>query len=252
MQLGAQAYTIRAYTQSERDLARALKKVRDIGYRTIQLSAIGPIPARRVKQLCDDNGLQVVLTHTPEPRLLGDLDAVIEEHLMYGCRYVGLGGMQDRYRSEEGIGFFTEDYVPVAAKLKEAGLRFMYHNHAFEFAKLSDGRTMMAHLLSRIPADLMGVTADTYWLQVAGLDVVEWLADNRERLNCVHLKDLTVAGNEPRMAPVLEGNINFKGILAELSANGVTEHMLVEQDTCYESPFVCLEKSYRNVRSLGY
>ena len=34
MQLGAQTYTIRTYTQSERDLARALKKVRAIGYQT--------------------------------------------------------------------------------------------------------------------------------------------------------------------------------------------------------------------------
>ena len=62
MQLGAQTYTIRAYTQSERDLARALKKVRAIGYQTIQLSAVGPIAPKRIKELCDDKGLAVVLT----------------------------------------------------------------------------------------------------------------------------------------------------------------------------------------------
>ncbi len=252
MQLGAQAYTIRAYTQSERDLARALKRVSDIGYRTIQLSANGPIPVKTVKKLCDDNGLQVVLTHTAEPRLLNDLDAVIEEHKTYGCKYVGLGGMNERYRSEDGLDWFEEDFTSVTQRLKDAGMKFMYHNHSFEFSHLPDGRTLMDSLLARFPADRMGVTADTYWLQLAGLDVVEWLAAHRDRLSCVHLKDVTLNGNEQRMAPVLEGNMNFAGILKELSQNGVTEHILVEQDTCYESPFVCLEKSFRNIRKLGY
>lgn len=252
MQLGAQAYTIRAYTQSERDLARALKRVRDIGYRTIQLSAIGPIPVKTIKQLCDDNGLAVVLTHTPEPRFLNDLDAVIEEHKLYGCRYVGLGGMNDRYRSQEGLDWFEEDFTQITQRLKDAGLKFMYHNHSFEFGRLPSGMTLMEDLLRRFPADRMGITADTYWLQLAGLDVVEWLEQHRDRLPCVHLKDVTLAGSEQRMAPVLEGNMNFAGILAELAGNGVTEHILVEQDTCYESPFVCLEKSFRNIRRLGY
>lgn len=252
MQLGAQAYTIRAYTQSERDLARALKRVSDIGYRTIQLSAIGPIPVKTIKKLCDDNGLSVVLTHTAEARLLNDLDAVIDEHKLYGCRYVGLGSMNDRYRSQDGPDWFEEDFIPVTQRLKEAGLKFMYHNHSFEFGRLPDGKTLMEELLSRFPADLLGITADTYWLQLAGLDVVEWLEQHRDRLPCVHLKDVTLAGNEQRMAPVLEGNMNFASILKELAGNGVTEHILVEQDTCYESPFVCLEKSYRNIRKLGY
>lgn len=252
MQLGAQTYTIRTYTQSERDLARALKKVRAIGYQTIQLSAVGPIAPKRIKELCDDNGLAVVLTHTPEPRFLNDLSAVIDEHLMYGCKYVGLGGMNEKYRSQEGLDDFEEDFAPVMQQLKAAGLKFMYHNHAFEFVKFADGRPMMEHLLGRFSPDLMGVTADTYWLQVGGVDVVQWLKAHREWLPCVHLKDLAMAGNEPRMSPVLEGNMNFEGILAELKQNGVTEHILVEQDTCYESPFVCLEKSYRNIRKLGY
>ena len=252
MELGVQSYTIRAYMQNEKDMERSLKRVSEIGYREIQLSAIGKVPASKVRALCDKYHLKIVLTHTAEDRFLYDLDAVLEEHKVYGCPHIGLGSMSERYCSEEGIRYFAEDFTDVAKKIRDAGMRFMYHNHHFEFARLPGGALLMDALLAAMPADLMGVTAETYWLQVAGIDVVQWLRGHADRLQCVHLKDLEVVGRETRMAPVLEGNINFQDILAELKQNGQTKHILVEQDTCYESPFVCLEKSYRNVKKLGY
>ena len=46
MTLGAQLYTLRSYTQNEEDLAYCLKKVAEIGYTTVQISAVGPHPGR--------------------------------------------------------------------------------------------------------------------------------------------------------------------------------------------------------------
>ena len=55
------------------------------------------------------------------------------------------------------------------------------------------------------------------------------------------------------MAAVGEGNINFAGILDEVSKNGVTEYALVEQDRCYEkSPFACMKSSFDHLTKLGY
>lgn len=253
MKIGAQLYTIRNYTQNEVDLGRALEQVAKIGYEVVQLSAIGPIAPKTVKNLCDQNGLKIVLTHTPEARFLNDLDKVIEEHQMYGAKYVGLGAMSEKYRNEGWLPRFAEDFEGPARKLKEAGLKFMYHNHAFEFVHLSDGRTMMEHLLEMMPADIMGITADTYWLQFAGVDVNAWMAAHADRLPCVHLKDLVPAGFEVHMAAVGQGNINYADILKTLSANGVTEYALVEQDNCYgEYQLDCLKKSYDHLVKLGY
>ena len=47
MQIGAQSYTVRQYCQTEKDLGESLEKIAAIGYRNIQLSAIGPIPPER-------------------------------------------------------------------------------------------------------------------------------------------------------------------------------------------------------------
>lgn len=57
---------------------------------------------------------------------------------------------------------------------------------------------------------------------------------------------------EPIMAPVMEGNLDFRKILATLEKTGKTKYLLVEQDICEGSPFDCLETSYNNLRSLGY
>lgn len=251
MQIGAQLYTVRAFCQNEKDLGRTLERVAALGYDTVQLSALGPIDPRRVKALCEANGLRIALTHNPEGDFLNNVDALIERHQIYGCRYVGLGMLPDRYRGPDWLPHFAEDFGPAAEKLQAAGMKLMYHNHAFEFGRMPDGRTLMEHLLAALPADLMGVTADTYWLQFGGVDVCAWLQAHADRLHCVHLKDYVPRGFEARMAAVGRGNLDFARILNILKTNGVTEYALVEQDDCYgESPFDCLDQSLRHIRRL--
>ena len=251
MIIGAQMYTLRAYCQNERDLGRSLEKVARMGYSCVQLSAIGPVAPQRIKALCDGNGLKIVLTHNPEGDFLKDPDGLIERHRLYGCRYVGLGYLPDRYHLPEWLPYFAEDFGPAAEKLRGAGMKLMYHNHAFEFEHMPDGRTMMDHLLEMMPAELMGVTADTYWLQSGGMDVCEWLENHAERLHCVHLKDYAARGFESRMAAVGQGNLDFVRILRILQHNGTTEYALVEQDDCYgESPFECLRQSYDYLKTI--
>ncbi len=244
-EIGAQSYTVREYCRNEQDFGQTLEKIAAIGYRNIQLSAIGPIDPKRVKALCDQNGLKIVLTHNPESEFLKEPEKLIERHLLYGCAYVGLGFLPERYHTAEGLPRFGEDFRPAAEKLKQAGLKMMYHNHAFEFARMPDGRHMMDHLLEMMPAELMGVTADTYWLHYGGMDVCTWLKEHAKRLHVVHLKDFSISGFEIRMAPVGGGNLDFVRIMEILRQNGVTEYALVEQDDCYgASPFDCLKQSY--------
>ena len=102
MQIGAQLFTVRDYAQNEADLGRTLERVAEIGYKTVQLSAIGPIAPARVKTLCDANGLKIVLTHNGEQKFQ-NVDALIEEHQIYGCKYVGIGSMPGRYRSGQWV-----------------------------------------------------------------------------------------------------------------------------------------------------
>jgi sugar phosphate isomerase/epimerase len=251
MILGAQLFTVRSYTQNEKDLDYTLGQIAKIGYTTVQISAVGSsIKPGKIRELCDKHGLKIVLTHSDPNRILNDTDQLIEEHKVMGSNYIGLGSMPDKYRNPEWIDHFAEDYKKAAIKIKNAGMLFMYHNHNFEFEKVN-GKYYMEYLMEGFTPEEMGFTLDTYWLQAAGLDVCQWVERLKNRIPCVHLKDMAMLRHEAVMAPVMEGNMNFEGILKTLKDTNC-EYLLVEQDVCQESPFECLRKSYYNLSLLGY
>ena len=74
MKIGAQLFTLREMTQTPDGFAGALKRVADIGYTAVQVSATCPFEAEWLKAELAKNGLQCVLTHTPVPRLTGETD----------------------------------------------------------------------------------------------------------------------------------------------------------------------------------
>jgi len=250
MRLGAQLYTVRSYTQTEADLRRTLKKIAEMGYREVQLSAMGKFDPAAVKAICDELSLRIVLTHTSADRILNETEAVIREHETLGCAYIGIGGMPDKYRTAAWYGYFAEDFREAAKRIAAAGKLFMYHNHNFEYERIG-GKRMIERLLEDFAPDEMGVTLDTYWVQAAGADVCEWIEIMKDRVHCVHLKDMAVQGMTPIMAPVMEGNMNFPAILKALERT-VAKHLIVEQDTCQGSPFDCLQTSYNHLSRLGY
>lgn len=253
MMLGAQTYTVRSYTQNERDFRETMRRLAAMGYECVQLSAIGSIPPEAQRDICDEYGLKIVLTHTNPERMLSDPEGVIRDHEVLGCDYIGIGMMPARYQTAEWIDQFAKDFLTPAKKMRDAGKLLMYHNHNLEWTRLRDGRRIMDVLLEQMPEDLMGFTLDTYWVQAAGADVMAWMDRLQNRIPCVHLKDMAVQGFDQKYAPVGEGNLDFPRILAKLRELGKTRYLLVEQDDCYgESPFDCLRRSHDHIREMGY
>ena len=81
LKLGAQLYTVREFTQTEKDFAETMKKIADIGYKYAQVSGIGGgISPNFIKQAAEDNDIKVILTHTSPARIKDETEKVIEEH----------------------------------------------------------------------------------------------------------------------------------------------------------------------------
>ena len=52
MKTGAQLYTVRAYTQNEKDFSCTIGKIAEMGYKTVQISGIGKdIRPERVREI---------------------------------------------------------------------------------------------------------------------------------------------------------------------------------------------------------
>lgn len=263
-QIAAQLFTIRDFTKTREDFAASMAKIREIGYRAVQVSQIGDISDADVKRICDDNGLTICNTHVSVDDLLKNPDAVIEQHRLWNTRHVAIGGMPLEYReSEAGFRRFADIANGIGERLYSAGLTFSYHNHSFEFLRFG-AKSGLELIFDATDARYVQAELDTYWIQHGGADPVAWIEKMQDRMPVIHLKDMvmlhpprspqSIRGKDSRpqqaMAEVGEGNMNLAGILDACKRIGV-EWYAVEQDICQRDPFESLAISYRNLRALG-
>ena len=249
--LAAQLYTLREYTQTLSDFATSMRKVRQMGYTSVQVSGIGPINPTDVKAVLADNGLSVCITHIGYERLLKDLPAVIAEHRLWNCVNVAVGSLPGSYRDagEEGYQQFAQEASHIGRLLSEAGLTFSYHNHSFEFVRFGK-RTALDVIYGESDPRYLQAEIDTYWVQHGGGDPALWIRKMKGRMPVAHLKDMVIINGQQAMAEVGEGNLNWPEILSACSDAGVRWYA-VEQDICQRDPFESLAISYNNVHAMG-
>lgn len=246
MQIGAQFFTLRDFCKDTDSFAESLKKVADIGYKTVQISGTCQYEPEWLKGELEKNGLECVLTHIPADKLQNDPAKVAKDHDVFNCKYVGLGSFG--FNEEKNIDDFIRIYKPVTSTLKQAGKYFMYHNHDGEFKKFN-GKIVLENLAEAFSPDEMGFTLDTFWVQAGGGDPAQWIEKLSGRVPCIHLKDYAYGR---KMAVIGEGNINFDRVFEKAESAG-TKYMLVEQDDCNgENPFDCLKCSYEFLKSRGF
>ncbi len=250
-QIAAQLYTVRQFTQTPAEYAIALKRVREAGYEAVQLSGAGPIDPKELRRILDGEGLTVCATHTGFEQMRDNLEAVMEEHNILGCKNLAIGGLPGSYRTDGAAGYkrFALEASEVARRAAAHGFTWSYHNHSFELEKF-DGRTALSILYEESDPKYFLGEIDTYWIQHGGGDPAQWILDLKGRIKLLHLKDMGVLGGKQVMTEVGEGNLNWKRILEAAREAGV-EWYIVEQDVCQRDPFESLAISLRNLKAMG-
>ena len=248
--VAAQVYSVRE--EAEANFEQTMHQLAEMGYDGVELAGLYGKSAKEIRDCLDRVGLQAISAHVPINDFEQDLNKTVQIYQEIGCKYVAIPYLdKERWYGGSRYPETLETIVKISQKCQEAGMELLYHNHNFEFERLSDGRLLMEHLLDQLPAELMGITLDTYWVQAGGADIYQWLDILQDRIPCVHFKDMAVSGWNPIMAPVGDGNLNFPAIVKKLNELGKTKYALVEQDTCQGSPFDCLQRSHDYLRSLG-
>lgn len=252
MKIAAQLYSLRDYCKNITEIESTFERVYDIGYRSVQLSGIDFSQPEKLAKLVEKYGFDVCLTHMPLDRMLNDMDNLIEEHKMYGCNTIGLGGLPDMYStSKQGYVDFATIVNGITKKLKAHDMQFSYHNHAFELANLGQGqgkgKGKGLDILFENTSDDCLFTLDLYWIQAGGAFPASYLEKFKGRVKIAHFKDMGVANNAPIMAPVGDGNMDYQ-ILTDVAVKTGVQYAAVEQDDCYGAdPFECLKTSFDNI-----
>jgi sugar phosphate isomerase/epimerase len=248
--LALQLYTVRDQLASGREAV--LKAIRDFGYGAVEPYDVRTDPEALRADL-DEAGLAVCSVHA---RALGE-DA---GPLLDGARTVGADTVivpsvpAERFADSAAIAALARELNDAAARAADRGLRFGYHNHAFELAPVADGRTGLELLADALdPAVLLEV--DTYWAAVGealhpggttppnppalspgdttppnppGAGVPALLGRLGDRVRYLHVKDGPVTKDDP-MTAVGAGRMPVAEILAACPS---AEWHVVELDRC--------------------
>lgn len=251
--IGAQYYTLRDFTKTIEDFEETCRKVKEIGYQIIQISGT-PLKAADMRPIIDKYGLEVVTSHRNFDDFKNNLDEIIDYNKTLGGRLCGVGSMpQEYWQSEEKVTQFIQEVNEIAAKLKEQGMVFGYHNHAFEFGKRGDERIMNRLIAETDPENVMFIV-DTYWLQFGGVNPAAFIRKLGKRAMAIHFKDYNLKlenWGAAEIAEVGEGNLDWDDIIAACDEAGA-EWALVEQDTCNRDPFESMKMSYDYLVKKGF
>lgn len=223
--IALQLYTVRSLTAE--DMPGTLRKVAELGYRAVELAGFGNSNPEEVRRSLDDLGMRAIGIHLGLS-LWQDPRAALEIARTLGCGDAVLPGVPTEYRqSAKRVRELAQSLNDWGAASRDAGIRFSYHNHDWEFAALGDG-SAWDMLTSGTDPKLVNLELDAYWAQFAGKDPVELIGQLAGRLPLLHVKDMA---NEPsrRDAPVGAGVINWGAIL-NAAARAGTEWYIVEQD----------------------
>jgi sugar phosphate isomerase/epimerase len=226
-QLGLQLYTVRALTAT--DMTGTLRRVAELGFGAVEFAGFGDTPARVLRETLDELNLRALGAHVPYGAFASRLQGTIDDLLTIGCEYAIVPSIPQEMRAD----LRTASELPARFEewgkaCRESGLRFAYHNHAFEFAALdSSGGTLFDALLSTDPA-LVDLELDVFWAEYAGRDSLMLIREHGDRIALLHLKDIA-ADQDPPDVPVGRGSLDWGAILAAGEAMDV-RWFVVEQD----------------------
>ncbi|MEM7682342.1 MAG: sugar phosphate isomerase/epimerase [Planctomycetota bacterium] len=259
MKIAAQMYTLHDLIGSPDELARALEKVRALGYEYVQASsgAFESLDGPATRKLLDDAGLKCAASHR-SLEALRDVPALIDYHEALECKYTSLGGFGWGGVSQDAWLAFAEEFSEIARNAAKDGVRVGYHNHAHDFSPfgladqpeaISPKRTPMELLLDKCDPTVW-FELDTYWVQAGGGDPVSWIERCAGRIPVLHAKDMTASPDmKPVMCEVGAGNLNWKQILPAAQKAGV-EYVCVERDHGDVDPYESLRISRDNLEQM--
>lgn len=249
MCLGAQLYTVRDYMTNADDFKKAMKRIAEIGYKAVQMSGYNTqeITPEMIREESEKNHLKVVLTHYNPERIKNETEKVIEEHNLFHCDGIGIGGFFFGPHTYDGFMKFTEDFAPAAEKIKKAGKVFLYHNHRFEFEKFN-GKYGVELVLENTDPAAVKLTFDAYWAVAAGVDPAAFIRKYGDRIYVTHFKDMTVKDDKCVMTELLTGNMNYDAIMAACAEKQI-RYLFVEQDNVTMDSLESMKISHDNMKA---
>lgn len=250
-----QLYSVRDDIKA--DYLSTIAEVAEIGYTGVEAAGyadgkfygLSPVD---FKKSIEDEQMVILSSHTT--RALADSlattdwdevwawwNTAIQSHKEAGIRYIVAPWM----RAPETLAdlqVYCDYYNQIGERCNEAGIRFGYHNHSFEFNEV-EGVLMYDYMLKNTDPTKVFFQMDVYWVVEGGKDPVDYFNNYPGRFEILHIKDELELGKS--------GKVDFEKIYNNVEKSGA-KYMIVEVERYTGTPLEGVKESYEFLNDAPY
>jgi sugar phosphate isomerase/epimerase len=246
--LGVQLYVFR--TMLAKDFDGTLSQIAAIGIRNVEFAGFYNRSAKEVRGSLDKAGLKASGAHCLQASMADDevakmIDFCHEVGMPYmiaavpsikpsGAAGAGKKGNPFEHIELEDWRWSAERFNVIGARVRDAGMRFAYHNHNIEAQKYGD-IVAFDEVLRLTDPKVVGIEFDTGNFIAGGGDPYPYLEKYPHRFELAHVKEWATpftpvfTTHFPSFAALGEGKTDWKKMIGALNRAGVKQ-IFIEQD----------------------
>ena len=242
-----QLYSVR--DDIKKDFKGTIANVAKMGYTGIEAAGYAngqfySLSPEDFKNEIESTGMKVLSSHLNK-RLNDDVtttdwdevwqwwDVAIDAHKRAGMKYVIVPSMP-RLKTLADLKVYCDYYNKIGEKCNQAGMRFGYHNHDFEFVKVED-QLMYDFMLKNTDPQKVFFQMDVYWVVKGGYSPVDYFHNYPGRFEVLHIKDNKELGQS--------GMVGFDAIFSNTEKAGA-KYLVVEVEKYNFKPLESVKMSF--------
>ncbi len=221
MDVSFQLYSARNFTPWD----AVLEHLANLGYTQVEGFGAAYEDAAAFRALLDKHGLAMPSGHFfPLEQFEDDFAGVLDAATTLGMKRLFCPALPPEQRVTDPAAWTSIGHrlAEIGKQVRDAGLRFGWHNHDFEFVACTDGRLPMDILLESAPS--IEWEADIAWIVRGGQDPFAWIEKYAGRITTAHVKDIAPADeciDEDGWADVGYGVMDWQKLTLALRKIGV-------------------------------
>jgi len=237
--IAIQLYSIRdTIARSGNNMESIFKSLSEMGYNAFEAASYGNgkfygKTPEELKAAADKYGITPLSSHwnrnlTSEEIASGDFtealkvwEEAIAAHKAAGMKYL-VNPSVGRPGSLKDLKTICDFFNKIGEMCNAAGLKFGYHNHAYEMGRVED-RVMLEYMIENTDPDKVFFELDVYWSVIGDKSPVEPFNKYPGRFTLLHIKDHREVGQS--------GMVGFDAIFNSAATAGVKD-IIVEIEGC--------------------
>lgn len=225
--------------QFAKDVPGTMAKVRQMGFREIEVAGTYGLSAADFRKVLDENNVKAISVGASYEDLDNNVPKVLAEAKALGAKYVSCfwlphgGDAFTIYDADNAV-----DILNTAGRLlADNGITLCYHTHGYEFQPYKNG-TFFEYLANNFDPKFVNFEMDVFWVKAPGYDPVALLQKYPKRFLLMHLKDRkpgTPDSNNGHTdvesnVTLGQGDVGIAAILKQAKKSGV-KHYFIEDES---------------------